>query len=114
MGCSMSVSIPHRQAKNRHYSETGYQAKTLFQFLIGRLKTRDGEADRLLPYLVSIPHRQAKNGMSLCADGLILMAWFQFLIGRLKTASLKEWKEATGFVSIPHRQAKNSRAAPRR
>ena len=56
-----SVSIPHRQAKNRKWMQKGETAKSGFQFLIGRLKT-GSDSHPVVPLLM-----------------------FQFLIGRLKT-----------------------------
>ena len=58
---SLEVSIPLRQAKNTVVLERKYDRTTLFQFLLGRLKTRWVFRQLLTQTDVSIPLRQAKN-----------------------------------------------------
>ncbi len=102
---------------------------SMFQSLIGRLKTIGVSIEGFNPYNVSIPYRQAKNPKRspLVAINVSMFqsligrlktrgkdprisdcyVQFQSLIGRLKTdksgRKLGEWF----IVSIPYRQAKN-------
>jgi len=77
----------------------------VFQFLIGRLKTRGRNPRReaCLKFQFLIGRLKTDKAAAALND----LKPFQFLIGRLKT--FKEYPICIFFisVSIPHRQAKN-------
>mgnify|MGYP006991310183 CR=1 FL=1 len=80
---------------------------TVFQFLIGTLKTRPLSSYSQVSQ-VSIPDRYAKNNLweNVFAASKIT---FQFLIGTLKTSWMRGRWASRLVVSIPDRYAKNSR-----
>ena len=79
----LTVSIPYRQGKNGALIIWNTENRTMFQFLIGRLKTPSAML------------------------GGVDCTWFQFLIGRLKTKNKGQITIFENLVSIPYRQAKN-------
>ena len=143
------VSIPYRQARylddcySKYSSPYGFNSLQVgqvqfiisykksnlmqFQFLIGRLGTREGltfdsngdcfnslqvgqvpmkRLHKQNSYSVSIPYRQARYERE---DLKILFdATFQFLIGRLGTISQSNLPPGAACVSIPYRQARYS------
>ena len=112
------------------YAGIGPGGETVFQSLIGMLKTgsigfrtisgipkvsiphRYAENDRLNPiqvriYKVSIPHRYAENKDWGRIDHFLFM--FQSLIGMLKTFAINlNCVQKPNIVSIPHRYAENA------
>ena len=98
------VSIPHRQAKNDN-NIICISNIVLFQFLIGRLKTRYIQHVSHSFFKVSIPHRQAKNDALHSGEGCDTVVSIPHRQAKNELTALLVSK--TVVVSIPHRQAKN-------
>ena len=98
------ISIPYRQAKNPivFFLQSNY---TKFQFLIGRLKTKQ-KKQLYGEYKISIPYRQAKNGYGKGIGQVFKTVSIPYR--QAKNEQQDKEKEVEKGVSIPYRQAKNT------
>ncbi len=103
----LGVSIPYRQSQKRIGKGGFMKIKSLFQFLIGRVKRRlpIGQANG---GFISFNSLQVESKVCHCTTPIKPLHQFQFLIGRVKRWALAAYPIGQAWVSIPYRQSQKS------